>query len=395
MQVLKQRDHSTPQSLAQVASLSALTAKEKAVITSFLSLNVEAEEGAPEAAAYEFQSGGVIALLEKLKLKFEDQRLAVEKAEMNAVANYQVLMQQLTDDIKYNKATIAKKTATKAKRLEDAANAKSEKAVTETSKAKDEQVLSDTNAECQQTSDDYEKNQVVRINEIKALEEAIKIISSEAVSGAGETYLPSDLLQTKATALPQLRSGSDNFARQRVVEFLQGRAKKLGSKYLALIATRASEDPFGKVKKMIKDLITKLMEEANAEADQHAYCETELATNKQTREIKSSEVDELTAELEKQNALLEKLTEEISQLSDEVAEIKAQQAEATKNRAENKKTNTETINDAKVAQAAVEKATAVLKDFYSSVAAGSALLQDKAGLKQEMQQAASLDPYKG
>merc|ERR1719454_2002716 len=334
MQVLKQRDHSTPQSLAQVASLSALTAKEKAVITSFLSLNVEAEEGAPEAAAYEFQSGGVIALLEKLKLKFEDQRLAVEKAEMNAVANYQVLMQQLTDDIKYNKATIAKKTATKAKRLEDAANAKSEKAVTETSKAKDEQVLSDTNAECQQTSDDYEKNQVVRINEIKALEEAIKIISSEAVSGAGETYLPNDLLQTKATALPQLRStsGSDNVARQRVVEFLQGRAKKLGSKYLALIATRASEDPFGKVKKMIKDLIVKLMEEANAEADQHAYCETELATNKQTREIKSSEVDELTASLEEETATFERLTTEITELSENIAETKASQAEATKNR---------------------------------------------------------------
>merc|ERR1719440_2689556 len=290
MQVLKQRDHSTPQSLAQVASLSALTAKEKAVITSFLSLDMSAEEGAPEAEAYEFQSGGVIALLEKLKLKFEDQRLAVEKAEMNAVAYYQVLMQQLTDDIKYNTATIKKKTATKAKRLEDAANAKSEKAVTETSKAKDEEVLSDTNAECQQTSDEYEKNQVVRINEIKALEEAIKIISSESVSGAGETYLPANLLQTKATALPQLRSasGSDDFTRQKVVEFLQGRAKKLGSKYLALIATRASEDPFGKVKKMIKDLIVKLMEEANAEADQHAYCETELATNKQTREIKSS-----------------------------------------------------------------------------------------------------------
>merc|ERR1719504_159097 len=141
-----------------------ITAHEKAVISSFLAMSTQSESGAPEAAAYEFQSGGVVALLEKLKLKFEDQRLAVEKAEMNAVANYQVLMQQLTDDIKYDNATIKKKTAMKAKRLEDAANAKSEKAVTETSKAKDEQVLSDTNAECQQTSDEYEKNQVVRIN---------------------------------------------------------------------------------------------------------------------------------------------------------------------------------------------------------------------------------------
>merc|ERR1719305_50386 len=98
------------------------------------------------------------------------------------------------------------------------------------------------------------------------------------------------------------------------------------------MATQAQSDPCTKIKTMIKDLIVKLMEEANAEADQHAYCQTELATNKQTREIKSEEVDELTAELESQNALFEKLTTEIAQLSDEVAEIKAQQKEATDNR---------------------------------------------------------------
>jgi pyruvate formate-lyase activating enzyme-like uncharacterized protein len=63
-------------------------------------------------------------------------------------------------------------------------------------------------------------------------------------------------------------------------------------------------DPFEKVKKMIKDLITKLMEEANDEADQHAYCTSELSTNKQTRDNKGAEVDKLTAESEKLTAEL-------------------------------------------------------------------------------------------
>jgi DNA repair exonuclease SbcCD ATPase subunit len=397
IQVLKQREGDVAQSLLQVSSLSSISAQEKAVISSFVALQSDssAQVGAPEANAYEFQSGGVVSLLEKLKLKFEDQRLALEKEEMTSKANYEVLMQQLTDDIKADNAAIKKKTSTKAKRLEAAANAKGDKEVTEASKAKDEGVLSDTNAECQQTSDEYEKNQVVRIGEIKAITQAIEIMSSGDVTGMGDKHLPASLLQTKASALAQLRStaSKDDFVRQRVVEFLSGRAQKLGSKYLALIATRASADPFAKVKKMIKDLIVKLMEEANAEADQHAYCETELATNKQTREIKSSEVEELTAELESQNALKEKLTTEITELSDEVAEIKAQQNKATGIRGEEKKTNEATIADAKVAQAAVEKATAVLKDFYSSHAA--ALVQSAADMKDEMQQAASLDPYKG
>lgn len=399
IQVLKSREQDVPQSLLQLTKLARIPDKEKALISSFLALGsgASSEMGAPEANAYEFQSGGIVAVLEKLKLKFEDQRLVLEKEEMTAKANYQVLMQQLTDDIKFDKATKEKKTAMKAKRLEDAAKAKGEKEVTEASKAKDESILSDTNAECKQTSDDFEKNQVVRAGEIEALTQAIKIISSENVSGAGETYLPSALLQTKASVLAALRSssGHDDPLRQRVVEFLQNRAQKLGSKYLALVATKASEDPFGKVKKMIKDLIVKLMEQANAEADEHAYCETELATNKQTREIKSSEVDELSAELESQNALLEKLTTEIGQLSDEVKEIRGQQAKATEIRLEEKKTNEATVADAKVAQDAVEKATAILKEFYSSVAAGSALLQDTGGLKQQMNSAASLDPYKG
>merc|ERR1719491_1825914 len=222
------READVPQSLLQVSSLSGLSTQDKALISSFLALDASSELAAPEANAYEFQSGGVVSLLEKLKLKFEDQRLVLEKEEMSSKGSYQVLNQQLTDDIKFNNASIKKKTAMKAKRLGDAATAKGDKEVTETSKAKDEEVLSDTLAECQQTSDEYEKNQVVRIGEIKALAEAIKIISSGDVAGMGDTHLPAALLQTSASSLAQLRSttGREDVIRQQVVAFLQGRAQK-------------------------------------------------------------------------------------------------------------------------------------------------------------------------
>merc|ERR1719198_2350726 len=115
---------------------------------------------------------------------------------------------------------------------------------------------------------------------------------------------------------------------------------------------------------MIKDLIVKLMEEANAEADHKAYCDTEMATNKMTRDNKQSEVDELTAQIEEHTAAAAKLATEIKELSDAIAAIKEKQASATELRNEEKAINTEAIADAKVAQAAVEKATQVLKDFY-------------------------------
>merc|ERR1719218_127774 len=135
----------------------------------------------------------------------------------------------------------------------------------------------------------------------------------------GEKHLPASLLQTKASALPQLRSTSD-FVRQRVVEFLSGRAQKLGSKYLALMASRASEDPFAKVKKMIKDLIVKLMEEAHAEAEHKGWCDTELSTNEATRTEKSEKVETLNAEIDELGASIAKLTEEITELTTSIAE---------------------------------------------------------------------------
>merc|ERR1719171_2642415 len=115
---------------------------------------------------------------------------------------------------------------------------------------------------------------------------------------------------------------------------------------------------------MIKDLIVKLMEEANAEADKKGFCDAELATNKQTREIKTAEVEELTAGVEKATAESAQLATEIAALSDAITELKRLQAEATQIRGEEKEKNAAVVADSKEGQAAVEKAIQVLKEFY-------------------------------
>jgi len=98
--VLKRQDYSRIQAaLVQVANMHLVDGPTRQAITSFLSQDPNTSDllnyNAPEANAYEFQSGGVVSLLEKLKLKFEDQRLALEREEMSSKANYEVLMQQL------------------------------------------------------------------------------------------------------------------------------------------------------------------------------------------------------------------------------------------------------------------------------------------------------------
>merc|ERR1719517_403444 len=126
---------------------------------------------------------------------------------------------------------------------------------------------------------------------------------------------------------------------------------------------------------MIKDLIVRLMEEANEEAEHKGWCDTELSTNEQTRKEKTEAVETLHAEIDQLEASIAKLTEDIAELTKAVAELDAAMAKATKLRAEEKAKNTETIADSEEAQTAVAQALTVLKEFYAKAGEATALLQ--------------------
>merc|ERR1719387_3008589 len=116
---------------------------------------------------------------------------------------------------------------------------------------------------------------------------------------------------------------------------------------------------------MIRDLITRLLEEANEEAEHKGWCDTELGTNEQTRKEKTVAVETLHAEIDELQASIAKLSEEITGLTKAVAELDAAVAKATSVREEEKAKNTVTIKDAQDAQTAVAQALSVLKDFYA------------------------------
>merc|ERR1719377_392519 len=282
---------------------------------------------APEANAYEFQSSGVVDMLEKLKDKFSDERTALEKEEMEKKHAYESMMQDLTDEVERATAENNRKKKTRSK---------------------------------------------LRVEELAAITKAVEILSSGTVSGAADKYLPS-MVQTSFVLRGS--SSTTSVLQQRVSAFLSERASTLHSRTLSLLATKVASDPFDKVKKMIKDLIVRLMEEANEEAEHNDWCNQELSTNKQTRDTKSEQVESLTSERDLLQADIAKLGEGMAELSHAIAEIDAAVAEATADRQAESAKNAETVKDAKEAQTAVAQAVAVLKEFYSKAAAATALAQ--------------------
>jgi uncharacterized protein YoxC len=166
-------------------------------------------------------------------------------------------------------------------------------------------------------------------------------------------------------------------AQGRAAAYLQERAGQTGSRVLSQIAARVQEDPFRKVKKMIKDLIVRLMEEANEEAEHKGWCDTELSTNKQTREEKTSAVETLRTEIDGLEASIQQLTQDIEDLAKAIEALDKAMAEATQLRQEEKAENLATIKDAKEAQTAVAEALAILKEFYAKAGEATALVQQQ------------------
>jgi len=374
------------QTLLEVRSLRLVPPAAKSALTAFLQQaqpSVEAMPDdmlfnkAPEANAYEFQSGGVIEILVKLKDEFETKKADLMKEEMETQHAYEMIMQQLTDNTENAEHEISKKKAASAETQQAKADTEGELAVTTKARDEDKAYLADAEQLCMTKAADFKSRQELRAGELATIEKAIEIISSETVAGAGEKHLPT-LLQSKAKghhSLAQTVNGQKNPLQNRIAAFLTERARLSGSRLLAQVSEHVAADPFVKVKKLIKDLLVQLMEEATAETEHKGWCDTELVTNKQTRDRKEADVSTLSAQIEDLTAEIAQLTQDLAKLAAEIGELEESIAKATADRNDSKATNEETIAEAKAAQTAVSQAMAVVKDFYAKSAEATALAQ--------------------
>merc|ERR1719160_1697922 len=376
------------EALLQLRRLTKMPIHAKRVLTSFLetaqepsafAAQAQAAESlavtAPESAGYDMQTGGIVDMLQKLLSKFKDELNELEKEEMKRKGAHDVVIQDLLRQIKTATTSKGEETATKAERDRTAAEKNGLLSDTKKAKADDEDYLSTLKAE-----EDFENRQQLRTEELEAVEKATEILKSGSATGMADKHLPGFLqtslvLRGSKVAGPTIPS---------ISKFLADRASQTGSKLLGLVAQKVDAaaqskipgfDPIFQVKKMMQDMIVNLMEQANEEASAKLWCDTELGTNKRTRDTKTDGVTELTTEKDKLTANIAKLSEEISELTQAIAEIDASVAEATLTRQEEKANNKETVKDAQEAPTAVSQATAVLKEFYRKAATATALVQ--------------------
>jgi len=367
---MKSENYDRPRAMLLLQRMAVQTPGMRSVLAAFLQQTSQHKDsGAPDVAAYEFQSGGIVDMLEGLLDKFEKELGDVEEAENNQQQNFDLNKIQLEDLIKYSNKNRDEKATTKADITGKSGKAKGDLARTKESKAADEKTLAEMISIHSQKVEVFGQNQEVRKLELEAIAKAIEIISSPNVADSYAGHV--NLVQTPSFL--QTQSTSQRIqSKQRAADLLRKRARALSSKTLATLAIEVAANPFAKVVDMIKSLLAKLKEEAAEEADHKAWCDSELKANKMKRNAKTAESEKLMASIDDMGAQIVTMGKKISTLLNEQEDLTKAMGEATTERSAEKAENTATIADAHAGSEAVKSALVVLRDFYASQGASFA-----------------------
>jgi len=351
------------QALAVMVEATSISSADATKLAAFLQNSQESEDeelGAPAAAVYKGQSGGIIETMQDLYDKGEAQLDEARKTETKNVQAYEMLAQSLKDEIKYANKDLDKAKKSLATSAEAKAAAEGDLEVTSKDLAEDQKDLATLHQDCMTGAEDFEAETKSRGEELKALATAKKVITETTSGAAGQSY---SFVQVS------MSSGVDlaNFEAVRLVRDLAQKHKSSALAQLAskMAAAMHSRDPFAKVKGLISNMIEKLLAEAEADATEKAYCDKEMAETEQKKADKEAAIAKLSTQIDSQTAKSAKLKEEVAALQKELAALAKAQAEMDKLRAEEKAAFDKNSAEMEKGVKGVQLALKVLNEYYA------------------------------
>jgi len=356
------------QALDALVQASAFSAADASRLTALVQ---ESEAGAPDAAAYESKSGGIVDVLEDLQDKAQGQLDEVRDKETKAANNYAQLKQSLEDSIKYGNKDMDGAKQAMAKASEEKSGAEGDLTTVTKDLEADKTMLEEVSKDCATYVEDYEAEVASREEELAAVKKAKQIVEESTTGAADASYA----LPQTAPSFLQVRRAHASGSIDRATHFVRDLARTSKSSVLAQLATRmvsavrvgsaAGEDPFEKVKGLITDMIAKLEKDAAGDAKQKAYCDKETKDSTEKKTEKSDAVEEMTTKIEQMTAQSTKLKDSVATLQKELAELAETQKTMDSMRKKENALFVEQDKGLKDGIKGVEGALKVLKDYYA------------------------------
>jgi len=309
----------------------------------------------------------IVNMIETLKGELDDDLTKINTEEANEVASFNMAVQNA-------KNTIKNKESEKSENEDGKANQEGKKAAedekTEVERAANaaaRNLETELKNEKTQATSEYTQAKQARTSEVEAIGKATEILRKDQAAAGAASFLQMN------------RAGSDG-GKAKAIEFLRKRASTLHSKALLMITEVATEDPFAKVKGLISDLITKLVDEAAKAQSKHEKCVKEMTENKDAIAKSNSEIEKLNNEMAKQRAIIGENETIISETTDAIAKI-IEDREAGQEHFNTRTAElTENIATGEATHKALVSAIDVLKGGNDAAAAGGPGFQGTDGL---------------
>lgn len=324
----------------------------------------DADVGAPAGAVYTSQSGDILNVLQDLHDKADGQLSDLRNTETKDTNNFQMLRQSLEDQISYGQKELDESKRGIAESGERKAAADGDLSVTSKNLAEDVEAKGTLHHDCMTRAQNFEAEVKSRGEELEALAKAKQIIREST----GSALIQVSFLQTFRG---KLTSGAD-LAIFESVRYVRDLAHKQHSTALAQLASRMTTamqsgqgDQFQKIKGLIRDMISKLEEEAEADASKKAWCDRNLADSRQKKSEKEAEIAKLSTRIDLMSSKSSQLKSEVASLQESLAKLAQSQSEMDKLRQEGKEAYTSNRADLEKGLQGLKLGLKILSEYYA------------------------------
>eukprot|EP00746_Dinoflagellata_sp_MGD_P160704 gnl/MRDRNA2_/MRDRNA2_87581_c0_seq1.p1 gnl/MRDRNA2_/MRDRNA2_87581_c0~~gnl/MRDRNA2_/MRDRNA2_87581_c0_seq1.p1 ORF type:complete len:705 (-),score=242.88 gnl/MRDRNA2_/MRDRNA2_87581_c0_seq1:33-2147(-) len=314
------------------------------------------------AKSYNSRSGQIFGILSQMKDEFGKDLTNAQKEELRAMITFHNL--KAAKQMEIDAATKMKdaKSAELAKATQDDAQAKQDLEDTQAAMSSDQKFLLELKKNCKIADEEYAARAKVRGDELVALGEALKILTSDESRDLwGKTM---SFLQIQSVDSSHGRSATQAKARGAAVKRLLQVAKRTKNWQLATLAVSAQLDSFTKVKEAMDKMLAELKKQQAEEYEKNDFCKKEIDANEDSTKVKTHEkndLEDLHTELETQISVL---TKEIESLNQEIGEMQVSLKRAGEDRkAENIDFQAQ-VADQRAVVNILNKVLARLKMFY-------------------------------
>merc|ERR1719161_362737 len=248
---------------------------------------IEGGGGVAGAKSYNSRSGQIVGMLTTMKHEFYTDLAASQKEELQSQIAYQSLRAAKEAQIAAANGAIEEKSRELADTGAKLAQAKQDLEDTQNALSADQKFLIDLEKRCKIADEEYAERDKTRSEEIVAIGETIKILTSDEsrdlfskTMSLKQSFVQVGLVQRHAQVQNEEARGKQRHAAAGKILAL---AKRTHNWMLAGLAVSVQLDAFTKIKEIMDKMVAELKKQQEEEVKKNEACKTDIDTNEEVK----------------------------------------------------------------------------------------------------------------